>query len=69
MSQFYITSAEPDMDVRRCRDSKSGRFPIIITGRAETGEIKAFTGVVTAVDYLRDNPGDKCWRITMQDAK
>jgi hypothetical protein len=68
MSQFYVSSQEPDMDIRRCRESKSGRFPIIITGRTETGEIKAFTGIVMAVDYLRDNTGDKCWRITMNDA-
>jgi hypothetical protein len=68
MSQFYISNAEPEVDVKRCRQSKAGRFPIIITGRTEAGEIKAFTGIVQSVEYFRQNPGDMCWRITMEDA-
>ena len=68
MSQFYISNLEPDSDVKRCRESKVGHFPITITGRTEGGEIRAFTGVVQSVEYLRQNPADMSWRITIEDA-
>jgi len=31
-SQFYISNVRAD-DIQRCRESKAGRYPIIITGR------------------------------------
>ena len=67
MSQFYISNVEPEADVKRCRESKAGRFRIVITGKTEAGEIRAFTGVVQSVEYLRHNPADMSWFITIED--
>ncbi len=66
MAQFYISSAEPESDVQRCRESLVGRFPITITGRTEGGEIKAFTGVVQSVQEQKQNPPGTRWLVTMQ---
>ena len=69
MSRFYVSNVEPELDVKRCRESKEGGFPITVTGRTEAGEIKAFTGVVRSVEYLRQNPAETSWCITMEDVQ
>jgi hypothetical protein len=65
--QFYIGNVRTD-DVKRCQESRAGRYPIIVTGKTEAGEVETFTGIVQSVEYLRHNPADLSWSITLEDA-
>jgi hypothetical protein len=44
MSQFYISSENPEADLRRCQDSQKFRTWLVITGATERGEIELFEG-------------------------
>jgi hypothetical protein len=67
MAQFYISSNDPDDDLRRCRESQGYRQPITITGATENGGWKAFTGVVQAIEETVSAPKARRWRVTILD--
>ena len=63
-AQFYIGA---DADLRRCRESRETGRPITITGTTEDRKLQTFTGIVQALEYVRRNPGDLSWHVTMRD--
>jgi hypothetical protein len=68
MKRFYINSADPEADVRRCHESRDTQRRITISGEAETGGIEAFTGIVQAVEDRGESaPPEWRWRVTILD--
>jgi hypothetical protein len=67
MKRFYISSADPEADLERCRMSRDTRSPITISGQSESGGIEPFTGVVQSVlDMGADAPPGRRWRVTIE---
>ena len=64
MTQFYIDS---EVDLKRCEDALQDQLPITITGTDESGNIRAYTGVVKSVDGDKQRPANRRWRITIRD--
>ena len=68
MSQFYISSENPEADLRRCQDSQKFRTWLVITGATEQGEIELFEGVVQSIEDNGENaPTGERWWITMRE--
>ena len=63
-AEFYISS---NLDLHRCRESKETGEAITIVGMTKDREKRTFTGVVESFEYVRKNPGDLSWRITLHD--
>ena len=64
MSQFYIIN-DNDFDVRRCNESRDHQMPISIRGLTPDGHIKAFAGIVHAVEHDVERDHGRQWRITI----
>jgi hypothetical protein len=54
-------------DIRECRESLQKREQLTISGLSEHRQVETFTGIVQSIEYLRHNPPDMCWRVTMRD--
>jgi hypothetical protein len=68
MSQFYISSENPEADLRRCQDSQKFRTWLVITGATERGEIELFEGIVQLIeDNGESAPTGRRWRITVRE--
>jgi hypothetical protein len=63
-AEFYVST---DADLRHCRESKETSCPITIEGTRKDRKKQTFTGIVHSLEYVRRNPGDLSWRITMRD--
>jgi len=61
--QFYVSSED---DVRRCQESRALKLAITISGTADDGKIRAFTGVVQSIDDDKTRTASKRWRVTMR---
>jgi hypothetical protein len=61
---FYIGG---DDDIRECRESLQKRQLITISALTEDRQIKTFTGIVQSLEYLRWNPPNMCWKVTVRD--
>ena len=66
MSQVFYIGGGGD-DIRECRESLQRRQQMTIVGLTEHRQVETFTGIVQSIDYLRHNPPDMCWRVTMRD--
>ena len=67
MNRFYISSTDPEADIRRCENSRDTKMPITISGESEKGGIEAFTGIVLAVlDLGVESPQGRRWRVTIE---
>jgi hypothetical protein len=68
VSQFYISAADPQNDVRRCRNALISGTPITISGANDKGEIRTYTGVVQSVEDQGERVAKAHrWRITILD--
>ena len=68
MSQFYISSENPEADLRRCQDSQKFRTWLVVTGATERGEIELFEGVVQSIEDNGEHaPTGRRRRITMRE--
>jgi len=63
-SQFYLAD---ENGAQLCREALRARMPITITGFAADGTIKAFTGIVQAVEEDQDRLPSHRWRVTMRE--
>ena len=62
---LYIGGAGDD--IRECRVSLQKRQQVTIAGLTEDRQVETFTGIVQSIEYLRHNPPEMCWRVTMRD--
>jgi hypothetical protein len=62
---FYIGGGGDH--IRECRESLQKRQQMTINGLTEHRQVETFTGIVQSLEYLRHNPPDMCWRVTMRD--
>ena len=66
MGQVFYIGGGGD-DIRECRQSLQKRQQVTIAGLTEHRRSETFTGIVQSIDYLRHNPPNVCWRVTMRD--
>jgi hypothetical protein len=66
MRQVFYIGGSGD-DIGECRESLKTRQQITINGLTEHQQVETFTGIVQSIEYLRHNPPDMCWRVTMRD--
>jgi hypothetical protein len=66
MGQVFNIGGGGD-DIRECRESLQKRQQMTIGGLTEHRQVETFTGIVQSIEYLRHNPPDMCWRVTMRD--
>ena len=67
MSQFYISN-DDENDALRCDESRDAQRVITITALTIYGRIKAFTGIVQAIEHDAQCEPGKRWRVTMHDS-
>jgi hypothetical protein len=67
MGQVFYIGGGGD-DIRECRGSLQKRQQMTIVGLTEHRQVETFIGIVQSLEYLRHNPPDMCWRITMRAA-
>ena len=68
MSQFFISSDNPESDLQRCHELRKFLSRLVITGATEQGEIKLFEGVVQSIeDHGENAPTGRRWRVMMID--
>ena len=66
MAQFWISSADPESDYRRCEQSREKQERITITGADNTGVIQSYTGQVQSIeDHGKGSPDGRRYRVTI----